>query len=75
MLIKAVIDRFEGDKAVLLFEDSEEKQVLWPKDKLPKPVSEGDILAIEVKVDDEATRIARKEATKLLQRVLEQNNK
>lgn len=75
MLIKAVIDRFEGDKAVLLFEDNEEQQVLWPKDKLPKPVSEGDILAIEVKVDGEATQIARTEATKLLQRVLEQNNK
>lgn len=72
MITKAVIDRFEGDKAVLLFDDTED-QVVWPKDRLPDTVAEGDILMIQIAIDAEATAIARKEASALLQRVLKQN--
>lgn len=72
MIIKAVIDRFEGDKAVLLFDDTED-QVVWPKDGLPDLAAEGDILAIQIAIDAEATALARKEAAALLQRVLKQN--
>lgn len=72
MIIKAVIDRFEGDKAVLLFDDTED-QVVWPKDRLPDSAAEGDILAIQIAIDAEATALARKEAAALLQRVLKQN--
>lgn len=72
MIIKAVIDRFEGDKAVLLFDDTED-QVVWPKDELPDSAAEGDILAIQIAIDAEATALARKEAAALLQRVLKQN--
>lgn len=72
MVIKAVIDRFEGSKAILLFDDTED-QVVWPKDKLPETVAEGDILTVQLEIDAEATAIARKEAAALLQRVLRQN--
>lgn len=72
MVIKAVIDRFEGNKAILLFDDTED-QVVWPKDKLPETVAEGDILTVQLEIDAEATAIARKEAAALLQRVLRQN--
>lgn len=72
MVIKAVIDRFEGNKAILLFDDTED-QVVWPKDKLPETVAEGDILTLQLEIDAEATAIARKEAAALLQRVLRQN--
>lgn len=72
MVIKAVIDRFEGNKAILLFDDTED-QVVWPKDKLPEPAAEGDILTVQIEIDAEATAIARKEAAALLQRVLRQN--
>lgn len=72
MVIKAVIDRFEGKKAILLFDDTED-QVVWPKDKLPDLVAEGDILTLQIAIDVEATAIARKEADALLQRVLRQN--
>lgn len=72
MVIKAVIDRFEGNKAILLFDDTED-QVVWPKDKLPEPTAEGDILTVQIEIDAEATAIARKEAAALLQRVLRQN--
>ncbi|MDF2929295.1 DUF3006 domain-containing protein [Anaerospora sp.] len=71
-MIKAVIDRFEGNKAILLFDDTED-QVVWPKNKLPDPVAEGDILTMQIEIDVEATAIARKEADALLQRVLRQN--
>lgn len=46
MQIKAVIDRFEGNKAVLLIGD-EEAQVVWPRHLLPIQVNEGDILQID----------------------------
>lgn len=72
MVIKAVIDRFEGNKAILLFDDTED-QVVWPKDKLPEPAAEGDVLTVQIEIDAEATAIARKEAAALLQRVLRQN--
>lgn len=72
MVIKAVIDRFEGNKTILLFDDTED-QVVWPKDKLPETVAEGDILTVQLEIDAEATAIARKEAAALLQRVLRQN--
>ncbi len=39
MIIKMVIDRFEGDKAVLVTADNE--NVIWPKNKLPENLSEG----------------------------------
>jgi len=72
MIMKAIIDRFEGDKAVLLFDDTEE-QVVWPKGRLPHPAAEGDIVMIQIAIDAEATTIARKEASALLQRILNRN--
>ena len=39
MILKLVIDRFEGEKAVLKTEDNE--TVVWPKNKLPENLSEG----------------------------------
>lgn len=72
MKVKAVIDRFEGFKAVLLVGDGE-IQVVWPRENLPAGASEGDILKIAIAVDEEATRQARNEAEKLLTELLEKN--
>lgn len=65
--MKAVIDRFEGDKAVLLVGD-EQRSVIVDRSQLPKRVKEGEWLNAEfdddgnlthaVK-DPEATREAR----------------
>lgn len=70
MHIKTIIDRFEGDVAVLLAGDGEEK-AHWPKVLLPEGAKEGDILRISLTIDAEATRQAREEAETLLRQLLE----
>jgi predicted RNA-binding protein (virulence factor B family) len=74
MEIHAVIDRFEGKKAVLLVGD-DEIQVVWPKQVLPGEVQEGDILHIHMEIDKEATVAAKAEAESLLKQLLEKNQK
>ena len=63
--VSAVIDRIEGEKAVLLVGD-EENQVVWLWKFLPEGVREGDHLAVTIRFDAEATEKARKEAQDLL---------
>ncbi len=72
MQLKAVLDRFESDKAVLLFGD-DETAVIWPRQMLPGDLNEGDILRISVDIDREGTRMARSDAQELLRQVLERN--
>jgi hypothetical protein len=50
MKMKAVIDRFEGDKAVLLVGEEQDALVV-PRAKLPKGVKEGHWLKVDVKDD------------------------
>ena len=71
MKTQAVIDRFEGSKAVLVTEDDSE--VILPQQILPPDARQGDCLQIEITVDEEATNQARQTAENLLQRLLEQN--
>lgn len=70
MQIKAVIDRFEDGRAVLLAGDREEA-VRWPKALLPEGAKEGDILRVSLAVDADATRQAREEAETLLRQLLD----
>lgn len=72
MKIAAVIDRFEGDKTVLLINDGQE-QVTWPKCLLPAGSAAGDHLIISMEIDQQATCTAQYEADELLRRILEQN--
>jgi len=72
MQIQAVIDRFEGDKAVLLVGD-DEVQVVWPRHILPTTAQEGDILSMALQVDSEATAAAKAETENLLKQILENN--
>ena len=67
-MISAVIDRFEGDKAVLLLGD-EEKQVNFPANFLPEEVTEGDYIKIDISYDEEATKAAEEEAEALLKKL------
>jgi hypothetical protein len=50
MKTKAVIDRFEGDKAVLLVGEEQDALVV-PRAKLPKGVKEGHWLKVDVEDD------------------------
>ncbi len=72
MEIKAVVDRWEEDKAILLVGETETR-VVWPRNLLPK-ATEGDILAIHIDVDTVATQQARAEADELFEQILRQNN-
>jgi len=44
-----VIDRYEGDYAVLIFDDGQ--RLLWPREQLPAEVREGVAVAIALTVD------------------------
>lgn len=72
MIVKAVIDRFEGNKAVLLL-GNEEQQASWPRDMLPPGVKSGDYLTFTVSFDKATTEEAHQEASDLLKKILEQN--
>ncbi len=64
--MKAVIDRFEEDKAVLLVGEDEDVKVVFPKEYLPGEAEEGDYLSVDISIDTEATEAARAEAEALL---------
>jgi len=73
--MRAVIDRFEGNKAILLLGENEDVQVAWPRQFLPCEVQEGDILQFDFRIDTVATSFAKVEAEALLQQILDQNKK
>jgi hypothetical protein len=52
-----IIDRFEGDWAVIEYEN---KTFNFPKELLPKEAKEGDVLKFDVKIDREETEKRRK---------------
>lgn len=66
MRLKAVIDRFEGAKAVILVGD-EEEQLVVPRAKLPPGAQAGSWLSVEVRddvlieaeIDEQSTAAAR----------------
>ena len=63
--IEAVIDRFEGDNAVLLV-GHDERQAIFPAAGLPEGISEGDYIHMEISYDAKATNAAMEESTRLL---------
>ena len=68
MKAKLVLDRFEGEKAVLLA-GNEEVTVVWPRFLLPAGAAEGDILSLDLNIDAAATELAKKEALELLKKL------
>ncbi len=53
MTIYAVVDRFEGDLALVLLGESGHA-VNWPVKYLPDGISEGSVLVVSVREDSEA---------------------
>ena len=62
MKTKAVIDRFEGDKAVLLVGEKQDRLVVL-KSFLPKGAKEGDWLQVDVKDDRVLSAVIDSDAT------------
>ncbi|NMB38150.1 MAG: DUF3006 domain-containing protein [Firmicutes bacterium] len=70
---KAVVDRFEGDYAVLFYvSDSEDENIKIeiPHKLLPKGVKEGDYLTVCWEIDHKSTEAARKRVTTILDRLV-----
>lgn len=72
MKVRAVLDRFEGARAILLLGD-DETAVSWPKAALPPAAREADVLWFDIGVDTEATRAAKAEAEEMLRELLDRN--
>ena len=64
----AVIDRFEGENAVLLV-GKNEQQVIFPTSELPKNLNEGDYLRMNISFDAEATKSALNESASSLNKI------
>jgi len=60
MIIKLIIDRFEGEYAIL---ESQEKNPLtfnFPRSLLPKGAKEGTVIRFNIDIDDKETERRRK---------------
>lgn len=66
--LRAVIDRFEGDLAVLLVGD-EEYRLDVPRRFLPAGVREGDVLVLGWKIDRRETEARRERIRNLIEQL------
>jgi len=67
--LQLVIDRIEENKAVLLVRPDEKREIYWPQDQLPEGIKEGQIINVEIEVDEEATKKAEERVSDLIQRL------
>jgi hypothetical protein len=72
--MKAVIDRFEGNYAVLLF-GTREIRVDFPRELLPEEVEEGTWLKISLEIDEKGTAGQQQKISKLLDKLQEKNKR
>ncbi len=68
MDITVTIDRFEGDKAVLITNDKQ--AINWPKDKLPQTAKEGTVLEINIIDSKDKTNNNKQLAKDILNEIL-----
>jgi hypothetical protein len=71
--MKAVIDRFEGDCAVILFGE-EERQVCIPKKYLPEAAGEGSLLEVSFELDPEGGNKQEEKVKNLLEKLKNKNS-
>jgi hypothetical protein len=64
-----IIDRFEGQWAVIEYGDD---VFNLPKEALPEGSKEGDVLDIDIKVDEEATRARKEHIQRMADRLFEE---
>lgn len=68
MQIKLIIDRFEGNQAVLIASDGQ--TIIWPKDKLPAGAREGAALNFEVAEKAEREKKDRQTAKEIINEII-----
>jgi hypothetical protein len=67
--MKAVIDRVEGELAVLLLGDKGEFKLNFPLSLLPDECREGDVLNISIERDPAATEQAKERVSSLMDKL------
>ncbi len=70
--MKAVIDRFEGDYAVVLFGD-EEIRVDIPIKLLPEKTMEGSLLTVNFELDQSGEQTQREKIQRLINKLKNKN--
>ena len=70
--MKAVIDRFEGDFAVLLAGE-EEMKIDFPKSLLPEGAKEGMWLNLNIEIDMQETEKREEKISSLLEKIKNKN--
>lgn len=69
---KAIVDRIEGSKAVLLIGEDEQDAVDMPTKLLPD-VQESDILTIKVKLQSRKTKEAKEKVSEMIEKLKHRN--
>lgn len=64
---RGVVDRFEGQTAVVLLGEEEQEAVELPKKFLPEGVVEGDILTVKIKGQKDRTKEAKEKVSRLIE--------
>ena len=68
MLIKLIVDRFEGDKAVLAANDG--TAIIWPKNKLPADSHEGSALSFDIREEAEREKLDKQTAKDIINEII-----
>jgi hypothetical protein len=72
MVLKIIIDRFEGEKAVLKTENNE--NIIWPKNQLPKNSKEGESLLFIITNSKEEGESSKQLAKNIINEILNTDN-
>lgn len=67
--VRALVDRIEGDKAVLLVGKDEEHTILLPKELLPTDAGEGSVLTLIIRYEVEETQDTTEQVRALINRL------
>lgn len=68
MLIELTIDRFEGDKAVLVVESG--AAIIWPKNELPTDIHEGSVLSFDIREAAEREKLGKQTAKDIINEII-----
>ena len=67
--LEATVDRWEGDFVVLRTSDGQE--LLWPGDRLPSEISEGSVVKLVLRADQDMTEDRRELAKNILNEIFD----
>lgn len=73
MIIKLIIDRFEGKYAILESQDKDPIIFDFPRHLLPKEAKEGTVLNINISIDQEETKRRKDKIQNLLNKLKEKD--